>query len=101
MLPEQLKKLDLKMKLELEDNEYYLVENNQTIATTDKLLLKEDPYMKKLSRKNCDNIINNQPIEIETEPYVKYVSPYLETIYPPLGERNKLDENGCLILKKR
>jgi hypothetical protein len=46
------------MELQFEDNEYYLVdENNDTIATTDKILLKEyDGYMKKLSKQNCDEI---------------------------------------------
>jgi len=46
------------MELQFEDNEYYLVdENNDTIATTDKILLKEyDGYMKKLSKENCDEI---------------------------------------------
>jgi hypothetical protein len=44
------------MELQFEDNEYYLVDdNNDTIATTDKLF-KEDKYMKKLSKENCDEI---------------------------------------------
>ena len=45
------------MELQFEDNEYYLVdENNDTIATTDRILIKEDGYMKKLSIKNCEAI---------------------------------------------
>jgi len=46
------------MELQFEDNEYYLVDdNNDTVATTDKILLKEyDIYMKKLSKENCDEI---------------------------------------------
>jgi len=46
------------MELQFEDNEYYLVDdNNDTVATTDKILLKEyDVYMKKLSKENCDEI---------------------------------------------
>ena len=46
-------------ELQFEDNEYYLVDGktNDTIATTDKVLLKEyDGYMKKLSLKNCEAI---------------------------------------------
>lgn len=38
-------------------------------------------------------------VEIVTEPYVKYVSKFLGTVYPPLGVREKLDSDGCLILK--
>jgi hypothetical protein len=40
-------------------------------------------------------------VEIEMENYVKYVSKSLETIFPTGGVRPKLDENGCLILKKK
>jgi len=47
---------------------------------------------------------SQQPTEIEveivTEPYVKYTNPY-QTVYPPLGIQYKLDENGCLILKRK
>jgi hypothetical protein len=48
-----------KFELQFEDNEYYLVNGNtnDTVATTDKVLLKEyDGYMKKLSNENCDEI---------------------------------------------
>ncbi len=38
-------------------------------------------------------------VEIETEPYVKYVSRTGNTVYPPLGIQNKLNSDGCLILK--
>jgi hypothetical protein len=53
------------MELQFEDNEYYLVdENNDTIATTDKILLKEyDGYMKKLSKQNCDEIFGVVHVE--------------------------------------
>jgi hypothetical protein len=38
------------MRLQFDDNEYYLVDkNNNTMATTDKLLLKEDGYIKNLT----------------------------------------------------
>ena len=50
-----------KFELQFEDNEYYLVDgnSNDTVATTDKVLLKEyDGYMKKLSFKNCEAIAN-------------------------------------------
>ena len=39
-------------------------------------------------------------VEIVTEPYVKYVSRSLHSVYPPLGIQNKLDKDGCLILKR-
>ena len=49
-------------------------------------------------------ILTNQQtewdVEIVTEPYVKYVSRSLHTVYPPLDIQNKLDKDGCLILKK-
>ena len=89
------------MILQFEDNDYYLVdENDNTIATTDKIFLKVDGSVKKLSKENCDEVFGDGGVEIVTEPYVKYVSRSLQTIYPPLGVRNKLDENGCIILKK-
>ena len=50
-----------KFELQFEDNEYYLVDgnSNDTVATTDKVLLKEyDGYMKKLSFINCEAIAN-------------------------------------------
>jgi hypothetical protein len=88
------------MELQLDFGDYYLVdENDNTIATTDKIMLKVDGSIKKLSKENCDEVYGGE-VEIVTEPYVKYVSRSLETVYPPLGERNKLDENGCIILKK-
>ena len=49
-------------------------------------------------------ILTNQQtewdVEIVTEPYVKYVSRSLHTVYPPLDIQNKLDKDGCLILKR-
>jgi hypothetical protein len=59
------------MELQFEDNEYYLVdENNDTIATTDKILLKEyDGYMKKLSKENCDDIFGVVDVEILSDEY--------------------------------
>ena len=50
-----------KFELQFEDNEYYLVDgnSNDTVATTDKVLLTEyDGYMKKLSLKNCEAVVN-------------------------------------------
>jgi hypothetical protein len=88
------------MELQLEFGDYYLVdENDNTIATTDKIMLKVDGSIEKLSKENCDEVYGSE-VEIVTEPYVKYVSRSLDTVYPPLGKRNKLDENGCIILKK-
>jgi len=88
------------MKLEFEDNDYYLVDdNNDTIATTDKIMLKVDGSIDKLSKENCDEVYGKGEVEIVTERYVKYVSKSLETIFPTGGVRNKLDENYCIILK--
>ena len=90
------------MELQFEDNDYYLVdENDNTIATTDKIFLKVDWTVQKLSKENCDEVFGKGDVELVTEPYVKYVSRSLETVYPPLGIRNKLDNNGCIILKKK
>ena len=55
-----------KFELQFEDNEYYLVDgnSNDTVATTDKVLLKEyDGYMKKLSIKNCEAVANGYDLE--------------------------------------
>ncbi len=60
-----------------------------------------------LSRLPVDEFIQSlqQPteieVEIEMENYVKYVPKSLETVYPTGGVRPKLDENDCLILKKK
>ena len=52
------------MELQFEDNEYYLVdENNDTIATTDRILIKEDGYMRKLSVKNCEAVANGYDLD--------------------------------------
>jgi len=40
-------------------------------------------------------------VEFEMENYVKYVPKSLETVYPTGGVRPILNENGCLILKKK
>jgi len=40
-------------------------------------------------------------VEIEMENYVKYVPKSLGTVYPTGGVRPRLDENDCLILKKK
>ena len=61
-----LNNMETELELQFEDDEYYLVdcEYNDTIATTDKILLKEyDGYMKKLSRKNCDIIRNEYDLD--------------------------------------
>ena len=55
-----------KFELQFEDGEYYLVDSNSndTVATTDKVLLKEyDGYMKKLSLKNCESIANGYDLD--------------------------------------
>ena len=58
--------MENKFELQFEDNEYYLVDGNtnDTIGTTDKVLLKEyDGYMKKLSIKNCQAIANGYDLD--------------------------------------
>ena len=55
-----------KFELQFEDSEYYLVDgnSNDTVATTDKVLLKKyDGYMKKLSLKNCEAIANGYDLD--------------------------------------
>ena len=55
-----------KFELQFEDGEYYLVDGNtnDTVATTDKVLLKEyDGYMKKLSIKNCEAVANGYDLD--------------------------------------
>ena len=89
------------MELQLDFGDYYLVDkNDNTIATTDKIMLKVDGSIDKLSKENCDEVYDKGEVEIVTERYVKYVPKSLETIYPTGGIRNKLDENYCIILKK-
>jgi hypothetical protein len=60
----------------------------------------------KISVKNCQEIekqhknclsLNEWDVEIVTELYVKHPN---SMVYPQLGIQNKLDSNGCLILKK-
>jgi hypothetical protein len=90
------------MELQFEFGDYYLVdENDNTIATTDKIMLKFDGSIDKLSKENCDEVYGKGEVEIVTERYVKYVSRSLETVYPTGGIQNKLDKDGCLILKKK
>lgn len=52
-----------------------------------------DNYIQSLQPKEWD-------VEIEMEKYVKYVPKALETVYPTLGIRPKLDADSCLILKR-
>jgi hypothetical protein len=99
-----------KFELQFEDNEYYLVNGNtnDTVATTDKVLLKEyDGYMKKLSKENCDEIFGyiQQPTEIEVEIrcYIGNGDKESNSFKDPLVTNTgipKLDENNCLILRK-
>ncbi len=74
--------MESKFELQFEDNEYYLVDvnTNDTVATTDKVLLKKyDGYMKKLSIKNCEAIANGYDldelisVELKKLPYEKHV----------------------------
>ena len=68
--------MESKFELQFEDNEYYLVDvnTNDTVATTDKVLLKEyDGYMKKLSLKNCDAISNGYDLDELGLDYYKLV----------------------------
>lgn len=80
-------------ELQFEDNEYYLVDGktNDTIATTDKVLLKEyDGYMKKLSLKNCEAIANGYDLDELAKMHHKLqycdaynadIAPYVEADY--------------------
>jgi hypothetical protein len=84
--------------------EYKLYEKDDScVATT-----QESPY-KRLSEENCDeiwgidilNLLKEIEVDVEMENYVKYVPKSLETVYPTGGVRPRLDENKCLILKKK
>ena len=52
-----------------------------------------DNYIQSLQQTEWD-------VEIEMEKYVKYVPKVLETVFPTLGIRPKLDADSCLILKR-
>jgi hypothetical protein len=91
------------MELQFEDNEYYLVdENNDTIATTDRILIKEDGYMKKLSKENCDEIFGvvdinkwaNEKVDNrfnETDGYHKFV--YVDGIVDGFNKAIELNKD--------
>jgi hypothetical protein len=77
--------MEMIFKLQYDDNEYYLVNDmNITIATTDKILLKEDGDMGKLSLKNCQAIENGYDLDelinraFDNMGYHSTVTPYEE-----------------------
>lgn len=97
------------MKLQFEENEYYLMKDGEELATatTDESFIKE-LGAERLSVENCDAIyceaINYgydlDEIEIEIE--MDFYFPNL----PKRGEHKpvvkpKLDADGCLILKRK
>jgi hypothetical protein len=116
------------MKLQFENNEYYLMKGDEelAIATTDESFIKE-LGAERLSRKNCDAITNmclnehcyngmvgvvygeiqwcgmcrdlsEWDVEIET---IQYGLGNDENGRPVFETRNLLDENACLILKRK
>jgi hypothetical protein len=91
------------MKLQKEDGYYYLMEdgNDIAIATTDQSFIDELGAMK-LSKQNCDEIFGVVEIEVEiemTEDYLTWKKSDIEKLSDCLVP--KLDENSCLILKKK
>ena len=71
----------------------------------EQLKVAADWYFETKGKKSIDEYIQSLQqtewdVEIVTEPYVKYVSRSLHTVYPPLDIQNKLDKDGCLILKR-
>lgn len=96
------------MKLQFEENEYYLMKDGEdlAIATTDESFIKE-LGAERLSVENCDAIyyeaINyGYDLGIEVEIEMDFYFPNL----PKRGEHKpvvkpKLDEDGCLILKRK
>jgi hypothetical protein len=97
------------MKLQFEENEYYLMKDGEelAIATTDESFIKE-LGAEKLSIKNCDAIyceainygydLDEIDVEIET---IEYGLGNDENGRPAFETRNLLDENACLILKRK
>ena len=92
------------MELQLEFGDYYLVDkNDNTIATTDKIMLKVDGSIRRLSKENCDEVYGGD-VEIVT---------HVDLAAKPTDSRNPdaylgtdtgipfLDENGCIILIKK
>jgi hypothetical protein len=74
------------MELQLEFGDYYLMdENDNTIATTDKIMLKVDGSIKKLCKENCDDVYGGE----------------FEMVTVPNTGIPKLDENNCVILTKK
>jgi len=104
------------MKLEFEDNDYYLVDdNNDTIATTDKIFLKVDGVVNKLSRENCEEIFgvvdvgalaleecnNTDPLRLDSvkykqDPYFRigYLKGYNKAM--ELMGNNKFNDNNIV-----
>jgi hypothetical protein len=90
------------MELQLDFGDYYLVdENDNTIATTDKIMLKVDGSIKKLSKENCDEVYGG---DVEMVTWVDLAATPTDSRHPDayLGTDTgtpKLDENGSIILK--
>ncbi len=59
------------MKLQFDDNDYYLMDGNDTVATTDKIMIKVDGSVKKLSRENCDEIFGVIDVDKLAKEYAK------------------------------
>ena len=96
------------MKLQFEENEYYLMKDSEelAIATTDESFIREIGA-ERLSKDNCDAIyceaINygydlGIDVEIEMDFYFRHFAERVE--HEPVV-KPKLDENGCLILKRK
>ena len=80
--------------------EYKLYSHDSCIATTH-----ESPH-KRLSKQNCDEISNLElnEIEVEIRCYIGNGNKESDSFKDPLVTNTgipKLDENGCLILKKK
>jgi hypothetical protein len=98
------------MKLQFENNEYYLMKDGEelAVATTDQSFIDELGAMK-LSKQNCDAIyceainygydLDEIEIEIEMrEDYLTWKQSDIEKMSDCLVP--KLDENGCIVLRK-
>ena len=107
-----LNNMETELELQFEDDEYYLVdcEYNDTITTTEKILLKEyDGYMKKLSRKNCDIIRNEYDLDQlpKDEFAVEIVMECCGKVYSQHCDgkcehvKPLIDKDGFLILKRK
>jgi hypothetical protein len=103
----------MKGELYKEEEGYYVYVNTVILGTT-RPLLNLDLVKYKLSLDNCEDIERDVPkneldgwdVEIEMEDtFIKNSDQYIDEVgvgnYSTHSKKPKLDENGCLILKRK